>query len=188
MSWHRSLLLFVLSLGCATAYPFTSNVACDSGRPNGDYLARNAGGDRILGAYCEGVRCGRFQIFVQSNQRIAEFPYENGVVSGEVDLWYRVGSTHNYPSRHKARFKYESGRRHGLSRYWCPNGLPLADVTFTEGRVVSAAAWTCHGGQLSAADSKKRALELLERDETYFRILYSVLDEAEPTCAEPTLN
>jgi len=185
MSWHWVLLVLLTSLGCATAYPFTTNVACKAGRPNGDYLATNTGGDRIVGAYCEGVRCGRFQVFVQSDERIAEFPYENGVVSGEVDLWYRLENTQNYPSRHKARFNYAGGRRHGLSRYWCPNGLRLAEVTFATGTITDAVVWSCDGSQLSQGEATKRALDLLERDEAYFRILFSVLDEAEPTCAAP---
>lgn len=164
---------------------FASQVDCSGGVPDGSYLSTNTGGDRIVGEFCEGLRCGRFEIFTRSEVRIAEFPYRDGVIDGQLDLWYNPESAPDYPSRHKARFMYSGGRRNGLSKYWCSNGLRRAEVSYADGLIEMASAWSCDGRRISGKQASLVARDLQAKDEEYFEVLLSTLDEAAPSCDPP---
>jgi hypothetical protein len=179
---RHAVIAVAIAFGCASAYPFTVTAPCVAGVPSGRYLATNAGGDRIAGGFCEGVRCGRFSIFVRSDVHIADFPYRDGQLHGELELWYQPASAPNYLSRLKARFLYSVGYRDGLSSYWCPNGRRLAEVLYAAGVMSSASAWECNGKPLSGRSADSLARRLLDSDRTYFAILESTLDEAAPSC------
>jgi hypothetical protein len=139
-------------------------------------------GDRVSGAYCDGLRCGKFEIFVRQDVRIAAFPYLDGEIDGPLDLWYQPQNAPYYPSKHKARFEYYRGRRSGVSRYWCSNGHPRAEVFFSDGQIDSASAWRCEKKLEPVSDAMLVARDLLAKDETYFDVLISFLDEAAPSC------
>jgi hypothetical protein len=164
------------------ANAFTSQVECSDGVPNGSYLSTSTGGDRIVGAYCEGRRCGRFEIFVRSDVRVAAFPFLDNVLDGELDLWYQPQNAPDYASRHKARFQYSKGRRDGLSQYWCPNGRRRAEVLYAGGVIEHADVWNCEVKRVSGKEASLIARQLRENDERYFKVLLSTLEEAAPSC------
>jgi hypothetical protein len=139
-------------------------------------------GDRVSGAYCGGLRCGNFEIFVRQDVRIAAFPYVDGQISGPLDLWYQPQNAPDYPSKHKARFEYYRGRRSGVSRYWCPNGNPRAEVFYSDGQIDSASAWRCDAKLEPVNDAMYVARDLLAKDDSYFHVLVPFLDEAAPSC------
>jgi hypothetical protein len=177
-----TLLLLAASLGCAHNYPYDVSVRCNGALPAGSYLATNAGGDRIQGTYCDGLRCGPFQLHVRSDVLIAELPFEDGVLHGVARFWYQPQIAPTSPDQRKLDATFETGTRHGESRYWWPNGALSGVVVYELGRITTASGWSDAGAALSRAEAMRMATQRQAYDEDYLSVLLSVLSDASPTC------
>ena len=68
---------------------FVVDGSCRDGQPHGAYELRDAAGNvRVVGAFNRGKRMGSFLFWSGGGARIAQLPYDDDVLVGNVATWY----------------------------------------------------------------------------------------------------
>jgi len=185
----RLIVAFGLAALAAAAHAQTYSVrgACRDGFAHGVYELRDADGKlRTQGAFNRGARTSSFIYWTSAGVRVAHVPYDDGVVSGTVALWYSQ-TLPTRESRQKLEAAYTKGQRNGLSRAWFPNGRPRGEYVYENGKLVSAKAWNSFGVALADKAASEQATRDAEEDTKYFASLDAIVEANLPTC-EPAAN
>ena len=157
---------------------------CRDGLPHGAYQLRGADGSlRASGAFNRGKRTSSFIFWSSRGVRVAHLPFDDGVVSGTVSLWYAEAARGREPQR-KLEAAYAAGRPDGESRSWHANGKPRAVFVYLGGTLVDAKAWTASGAALAPEAARALAARDAEADERYYRSLEAIVDAHPPRCDE----
>ena len=158
--------------------------SCRDGQPHGAYQLRDADGRlRVAGAFNRGKRTSSFIFWSSRGVRIAHLPYDEGVLSGTVSLWYADAARGREPQQ-KLEAGYASGQLDGESRSWHAGGKPRAVLVYARGTLVAAKAWTAAGAPLPADAARALAARDAEADERYYRSLEAIVDAHPPRCDE----
>jgi len=157
---------------------------CRDGLPHGAYQLRGPDGTlRVAGAFNRGKRTSSFIFWSSRGVRIAHLPYDEGVLSGTVSLWYTDAARGREPQQ-KLEAGYASGQLDGESRSWHAGGKPRAVLVYARGTLVAAKAWTAAGAPLPADAARALAARDAEADERYYRSLEAIVDAHPPRCDE----
>jgi len=157
---------------------------CRDGLPHGAYQLRGADGAlRAAGAFNRGKRTSSFIFWSSRGVRIAHLPYDEGVLSGTVSLWYADAARGREPQQ-KLEAGYAAGRLDGESRSWHANGKPRAVLLYAHGTLIAAKAWTVAGAPLPADAARALAARDADADERYYRSLEAIVDAHPPRCDE----
>lgn len=165
----------------------TATGSCRDGLPHGAYELRDAGGRlRVSGAFNRGKRTSSFIFWSSAGVRIAHLPYDEGVLSGTVSLWYADPPPRGEPQQ-KLEAVYAAGMLDGSKRSWHANGAQRAVFVYARGALVRAQAWSATG----AKRSEPAARALAERDGTtdrrYYELLEALVDQHPPRCDAPAV-
>ena len=155
---------------------------CREGQPHGAYELRSPGGQvRVVGAFSKGKRTGSFLFWSGRGVRIAQLPYDEGVLSGTLALWYANGERTSDPSP-KVEAGYMQGLLSGMKRSWFPNRRLRAEMRYERGLLVEARAYSETGKVLSDAEARALAARDLETDEQFYASLDSIIRAHLPRC------
>jgi hypothetical protein len=136
----------------------------------------------VTGAFAGGLRHGPFEFFASSGEKIAEIPYEQGKIHGDVRLWYHPLSVRKNEPRLKLQARYDHGVPTGAEVSWYPGGKPRARFRYLDGNLVDAEAWDSDGAALTLDDARRLAGQDLQADDRYYRTLEGVVDSNPPRC------
>ncbi|MFI4925962.1 MAG: toxin-antitoxin system YwqK family antitoxin [Vicinamibacteria bacterium] len=178
----------IIALGLAAlaavahAETFSVRGGCRDGYAHGVYELRDAAGKlRAQGAFNRGARTSSFIYWTSSGIRVAHIPYDDGVVSGTVALWYSQ-TLPGRESRQKLEAAYAKGQRHGPTRSWFPNGRPRGEYGYENGALVSAKAWNAVGVVLGDEDARTQAARDASEDAKYYASLDVIVEANLPAC------
>ena len=147
--------------------------SCRDGVPNGAYELRMPDGQmRVIGAFAKGRRTGTFLFWTSTGVRIAVIPYDDGVPTGTVALWYAQIAPRGEPRR-KLESAYAGGVLHGETRSWHANGRLRSEYRYERGVLNAARAWTASGAPLSESAARR----LAERDRATDADFYASLEQ-----------
>lgn len=159
--------------------------SCRDGQPHGAYQLRDADGRlRVAGAFNRGKRTSSFIFWSSSGVRIAHLPYDEGVVSGTVSLWYAEVPRGAEP-RQKLEAVYAAGTPDGPARSWHANGMRRAVFVYARGTLVDAQAWTPAGAKQDEAAARALAERDAAADRRYYASLEAIVDTHPPRCDAP---
>jgi len=166
----------------AAAQDLAVEGGCREGQPHGAYELRGPGGQvRVVGAFNRGKRTGSFLFWSSRGVRIAQLPYDDGVLSGTLALWYANGERTTEPSP-KLEAGYAQGFLSGIKRSWYPNGRLRAEMRYGGGRLVEARAYAETGKPLPDAEARALAARDLETDEQFYASLDAIIRTHLPRC------
>jgi hypothetical protein len=169
-------------LAPAAAQDLVIESSCREGQPHGAYELRSPGGQvRVVGAFNKGKRTGSFLFWSSRGVRIAQLPYDDGVLSGTLALWYANGERTTEPSP-KLEAGYAQGFLSGIKRSWYPNGRLRAEMRYDRGLLVEARAYAETGKPLPDAEARALAARDLETDEQFYASLDSIIRAHLPRC------
>jgi len=182
----RALLLAVLAASPATTFAQEMQVraACRDGLPHGAYELREAGGQlRVAGAFNRGKRTSSFIFWTATGVRVAHIPYDDGVRSGTVSLWY-ADAPRGGDAQQKLESSYTAGVLDGPTRSWHPEGRARTAFVYTGGTLVEAKAWNAAGAPLTDAAARALAARDSAADERYYSSLDALVAAHPPPCDE----
>jgi antitoxin component YwqK of YwqJK toxin-antitoxin module len=166
----------------AQAETYSVRGACRDGYAHGVYELRDAAGKlRAQGAFNRGARTSSFIFWTANGIRVAHLPYDDGVVSGTVALWYAQSLAGREP-RQKLEAAYAKGQRHGLTRSWFPNGRPRGEYLYENGALTGAKAWNAVGAALADDAARAQAMRDAGEDAKYFASLDADVEKNLPAC------
>ncbi|MBE7524594.1 MAG: hypothetical protein HS109_19815 [Burkholderiales bacterium] len=183
--------LIVLVAACAAAsyghaQEFVVRGGCRDGSPHGIYELANAGGRvRAIGAFNLGKRTSSFLFWSPVGVRVAQIPYDEGVVSGTVALWY-ANAPPGGDAPWKLQASFSNGALDGPKRSWFPDGRLRGDYQYRRGTLVAAKAWTSAGAPLSEVAARAQAVKDLDDDARTYAALDAVVNAHLPHCAGET--
>jgi antitoxin component YwqK of YwqJK toxin-antitoxin module len=164
--------------------------SCRDGLPHGAYELRGADGRlRVSGAFNRGKRTSSFLFWTAAGVRIAHLPYDDGMMSGTVSLWYSDAPLGAAPQQ-KLEAVYAAGTLVGTKRSWHANGRPRARFVYDDGMLVEAQAWSATGAKLRDDAARALALRDAAADRRYYGSLDAIVDAHPPPCdgAAPSLQ
>ncbi len=165
----------------------TATGNCRDGLPHGAYELRDVGGRlRVSGAFNRGKRTSSFIFWSSAGVRIAHLPYDEGVLSGTVSLWY-ADSLRNGEPQQKLEAAYVAGILDGSKRSWHANGAKRAVFVYARGALVEAQAWTAAGAKQGDAAARALAVRDATADRRYYESLEALVDQHPPRCDAPAL-
>jgi len=177
-----AVLAGLLLLAPAVAQDLTIEGSCREGQPHGAYELRGPGGQvRVVGAFNRGKRTGSFLFWSSRGARIAQLPYDEGVLSGTVALWWADGNPAGDP-KPKLEAVYAQGFLSGIKRSWYPGGRLRAEFRYERGMLVAARANSDAGKPLSDAEARALAASDLELDEKIYASLDAIIRAHLPRC------
>lgn len=150
-----------LAAASAWAQDFTVAGSCREGLPHGAYELRGAGGQmRAVGAFNRGKRMGSFLFWSETGARVAQLPYDEDLLNGNVASWY-LPSSRRAEQVQKSEANYAQGRLAGPKRSWYPNGRDRTELRYDAGTLGAARAFAENGKPLA----EREARTLAARDE-----------------------
>ena len=182
--------LIVLAVACSAAsaghaQEFAVRGGCRDGVPHGIYELSNADGRvRAIGAFNLGKRTSSFLFWSPGGVRVAQIPYDEGVVSGTVALWY-ASAPPGGDAPWKLQASFAKGALDGPKRSWFPGGRMRGDYLYERGTLVAAKAWTDAGAPLSEAAARDQAAKDLVDDARAYAALDAIVERHKPDCAAP---
>jgi antitoxin component YwqK of YwqJK toxin-antitoxin module len=182
----QTLALAVLTglalLAPAAAQDLTVEGSCREGQPHGAYELRGPGGQaRVVGAFNKGKRTGSFLFWSSRGARIAQLPYDEGVLSGTLALWWSNNERAADPKT-KLEAVYAQGLLSGTKRSWYPDGRLRAEFRYDRGLLVEARAYSEAGKPLPDAEARALAANDLETDEKFYASLDAIIRAHLPRC------
>jgi antitoxin component YwqK of YwqJK toxin-antitoxin module len=183
-----ALGLAALAAVAHAADTYTVRGACRDGYAHGVYELRDAAGKlRAQGAFNRGARTSSFIYWSANGIRIAHVPYDDGVVSGTVAMWY-AQTLPGREARQKLEAAYANGQRHGLTRSWFPNGRPRGEYVYENGTLAGAKAWNAVGVALSDEAARKQAQRDADEDAKFVASLDATVEANLPACEAAAAN
>jgi antitoxin component YwqK of YwqJK toxin-antitoxin module len=168
-----------------SAETFSVRGSCRDGYAQGVYELRDEKGKlRTQGAFNRGARTSSFIYWTSNGTRVAHIPYDDGVLSGTVALWYAQTAGNLLP-RQKLEAAYAKGQRHGTTRSWFPNGRPRGEYVYENGSLASAKAWNAVGAALADEAARLQAARDADEDAKYYASLDAIVEANLPTCDAP---
>lgn len=159
---------------------------CREGQPHGAYEVRSPGGQaRVVGAFNKGKRTGSFLFWSSRGVRIAQLPYDEGVLSGTLALWWAEGERTAEPKQ-KVEAVYAHGFLSGIKRSWYLNGQLRAELRYERGLLADARAFNEAGKALSNAEARALTAHDLETDEKFYASLDAIIRTHLPRCEPAT--
>jgi len=169
----------------AESQPVTPTGSCRDGLPHGAYELRDAGGRlRVSGAFNRGKRTSSFIFWSSAGVRLAHLPYDEGVLSGTVSLWYADSPRRGEPQQ-KLEAAYVAGSLDGSKRSWHANGAKRAVFVYARGALVEAQAWSAAGAQQGEPGARALAERDATADRRYYESLEAMVDQHPPRCDAP---
>jgi antitoxin component YwqK of YwqJK toxin-antitoxin module len=166
----------------AAGQEFAIEGSCRDGQPHGGYELRGPGGQvRVVGAFNKGKRAGSFLFWSSRGVRIAQLPYDEGVLSGTLALWWADGERPDEPKR-KLEAAYVGGFLSGPKRSWYPNGRIHAEFRYERGMLVEARAYSEAGKPLPESEARALAANDLATDEKFYASLDAIIRGHLPRC------
>jgi hypothetical protein len=160
--------------------------SCRDGAPHGAYELRSSEGQlRIVGAFNRGKRTSSFIFWTGAGVRIAHIPYDEGLKSGTLSLWYPDARPGREPQQ-KLEAGYAAGELNGDKRSWYGNGRPRAVYRYENGTLTDAQAWSGTGTPLPPAAARSMAERDRASDERYYASLDAIVRAHPPPCAPAT--
>lgn len=179
--------LIVLLVACATSAPLGAEVfelrgGCRDGLPHGLYeLSAPDGRVRVLGAFNLGKRTSSFIFWSPLGVRIAQIPWDDGVISGTVALWYA-----DAPRGGDAPWRLQASYLHGISdgrtRSWYRSGRLRGEYQYERGTLVGAKAWSAAGTPLSEDRARAQAVQDAGENARAYASLDAVVESNLPPC------
>ena len=155
---------------------------CRDGLPHGVYeLSMPDGRVRVLGAFNRGKRTSSFLFWTSAGVRVAQIPYDEGVISGTVALWY-ANAPPGGDAPWKLQASYANGTLDGPKRSWLPNGRLRGDYLYEKGVLVDAKAWTAAGAPMPEAAARAQAAKDAEEDARIYATFGAIVDGHLPRC------
>ncbi|MEO8487282.1 MAG: hypothetical protein ABI585_13205 [Betaproteobacteria bacterium] len=186
----RLTVAIALALFGAGAFAETFDVrgSCRDGYAHGVYELRgSAAALRAQGAFNRGLRTSSFIYWTSGGVRVAHIPYDEGIVSGTVALWY-AQSRGTRPPQQRLEAAYAKGQRHGITRSWYPNARPRGEFMYEQGTLVAAKAWDALGKALPESDAREQARRDAIEDQRTFASLDAIVDANLPACDDSRAN
>jgi hypothetical protein len=167
----------------ALAQDFVVEGFCRDGQPHGAYeLKGKAGEVRVVGAFNRGKRTGSFLFWSSAGARIAQLPYDDDLLNGNLAAWYLPGDRVADP-RQKLEASYAQGRLAGVKRSWYPSGRDRTEFRYQDGALVEARAFAENGRRLSATEAQAMAHRDAEADRRFVESLEAIVRANLPRCA-----
>ena len=183
MAGSLAALLLGSGAGVAADSRLTGEGRCRDGAANGAYELKAADGRvRVTGAFRRGRPVATFLFFDPAGVRVAAIPYEDGVKSGTVTLWYPRDAAAAEPRR-RLEAAWAADERNGVSRSWHPNGNPRSERTYQRGVLVAAAAWAAGGAPLDDAAARRQADAERATEDAELAALLRLVSEHLPACS-----
>ncbi len=156
--------------------------SCRDGLPHGAYEVRGAGGQlRIAGAFNRGKRMGSFLFWSDAGARVAQLPYDDDVLNGNVAVWYPPAARRDEQVQ-KVEVHYAQGRLAGPKRTWYPTGRDRTDLRYEAGTLATARAFAPNGKALAAADARALAQRDEAADARFVESLAALVQAHLPRC------
>jgi hypothetical protein len=155
--------------------------SCRDGYPHGSYELRDANGMvRAVGAFNRGKRTGSFLFWSAGGARLAQLPYDDDELSGNVAVWYPP--VRGAEQRQKLEAAYARGRLSGAKRSWHANGRERTQLRYADGELVEARAFADTGKPLPDADARTLAVRDQAVDARFIHSLAALVREHLPRC------
>ena len=160
---------------------FTVVGSCRDGQPHGAYELKDAAGTvRVVGAFNRGKRTGSFLFWSAGGARLAQLPYDDDELSGNVAVWYPP--VPGADQRQKLEAAYARGRLSGAKRSWHANGRERTQLRYADGELVEARAFADTGKPLPDADARTLAVRDQAVDARFIHSLSALVREHLPRC------
>lgn len=175
-----------LAAAGAAAQDFTVSGNCREGLPHGAYELRGAGGQvRIVGAFNRGKRMGSFLFWSETGVRVAQLPYDEDLLNGNVASWYPP-TLRRTEQVQKLEANYAQGRLAGPKRSWYATGRDRTELRYDAGTLAAARAVAESGKPLADADARALAVRDEAADARFIESLETLVRDHLPRCEPAT--
>lgn len=156
--------------------------SCRDGLPHGAYELRTAGGQlRVAGAFNRGKRMGSFLFWSDTGARVAQLPYDDDVLNGNVASWYPPAARRDEQVQ-KLEAHYAQGRLAGPKRTWYATGRDRTDLRYEAGTLAAARAFAPGGKAVAEADARALARRDEAADARFVESLEALVRAHLPRC------
>ncbi|MFO1397073.1 MAG: hypothetical protein U1F48_08425 [Burkholderiales bacterium] len=171
-----------LAAAGAGAQDFTVTGNCRDGLPHGAYELRGGGGQvRAVGAFNRGKRMGSFLFWTESGARLAQLPYDEDVLNGNVAAWY-APAARRAEQVQRLEANYAQGALAGPKRSWYTSGRDRTDLRYDAGTLAAARAFAENGNALAEADARALARRDEAADARFVETLEALVRSHLPRC------